>query len=394
MTGADNPLDSLLRGRSVLREVAESPLHELQVLYTQIDRNEDNEPAFKTFSWNADDHRYFYPASTVKLPAAILALERLEALGINGLDQDTAMRTLPLPGQVTAGEPVAGSAPPTLARHIRDIFLVSSNDAYNRLFEFVGPRNLSEGLQWRGYAGVRIFHRLAVAREPGPVITNAIEFTAPSGEALFSQPPLTFGNSWVLPRPLLKGIAFIENGGRIGQPKDFAALNAFPLAAQQRMLRALVFPLSVPENDRFQLSGANRRFLLREMSRWLSESTDPPRDSSRHGNSCSKLLFFGTEAREPGDPDVRMFSKSGMAYGTLTDNAYFADFDNGIEFFLSATLLVNANGTFNDDIYEYDSIGIPFLRELGRALHAYERRRARPFRPDLGAVQFEYSPAP
>ena len=42
---------------------------------------------------------------------------------------------------------------------------------------------------------------------------------------------------------------------------------------------------------------------------------------------------------------------------------------------LTATILVNKDGIFNDDNYEYDEIGIPFLAELGRQLYNYELSR-------------------
>ena len=44
----------------------------------------------------------------------------------------------------------------------------------------------------------------------------------------------------------------------------------------------------------------------------------------------------------------------------------------GIEFFLAATILVNQNQIFNDDLYEYDTVGIPFLAALGEAIYTYE----------------------
>jgi hypothetical protein len=37
---------------------------------------------------------------------------------------------------------------------------------------------------------------------------------------------------------------------------------------------------------------------------------------------------------------------------------------------VSATLLVNKDGIFNDDAYDYDAIGFPFMAELGRQLYA------------------------
>ena len=67
-------------------------------------------------------------------------------------------------------------------------------------------------------------------------------------------------------------------------------------------------------------------------------------------------------------PEIRIYNKVGDAYGTITDVAYIKDKKNEIEFILTATILVNENKIFNDDIYESDQIGIPFLAALGRAV--------------------------
>ena len=54
--------------------------YEVQIIYTQINRDQNNKPSFKTFEYNVDTSRYFYPASTVKFPMALLALEKLNTL--------------------------------------------------------------------------------------------------------------------------------------------------------------------------------------------------------------------------------------------------------------------------------------------------------------------------
>ena len=43
---------------------------------------------------------------------------------------------------------------------------------------------------------------------------------------------------------------------------------------------------------------------------------------------------------------------------------------------LAASIQVNADGIFNDDRYEYDSIGIPFMAAWARAVLAVERERS------------------
>jgi hypothetical protein len=67
--------------------LADTAKYQVQILYTQIDRNEHGNPLFTTYPFNVDDSRYFYPASTVKLPIALLALEWLEE------QQETTMLT-------------------------------------------------------------------------------------------------------------------------------------------------------------------------------------------------------------------------------------------------------------------------------------------------------------
>ena len=46
--------------------------HELQILLTQIKRDDSGKAVFKENTFQLDECRYFYPASTAKLPIAIL----------------------------------------------------------------------------------------------------------------------------------------------------------------------------------------------------------------------------------------------------------------------------------------------------------------------------------
>jgi hypothetical protein len=118
------------------------------------------------------------------------------------------------------------------------------------------------------------------------------------------------------------------------------------------------------------------------------ESTWPRYDTS-HYPSYGKFFLYG-DTKAPFPPNVRIFNKAGWAYGTLTDNAYIVDFDKGVEFFLTATILVNEDGIFNDDKYEYETVGKPFLARLGQVFYEHELRRKRRHKPDLSEFKFEY----
>ncbi len=120
--------------------LADTATYQVQILYTQIDRNEHGNPLFTTYPFNVDDSRYYYPASTVKLPIALLALEWLEEQQVEGLTLETTMVTDSVrPSQLPAwSDSTAQNGLPSLGHYIKKILLVSDNDASNRLYELLG----------------------------------------------------------------------------------------------------------------------------------------------------------------------------------------------------------------------------------------------------------------
>ena len=71
--------------------------------------------------------------------------------------------------------------------------------------------------------------------------------------------------------------------------------------------------------------------------------------------------------------------------------SYVVDFKNNVEFFLSASVSCNSDGIFNDDHYDYETVGFPFLKHLGQVIHQYELQRNRKRIPDLSTFKFQNS---
>lgn len=65
---------------------------------------------------------------------------------------------------------------PSVGHYIRKIFLVSDNDAYNRLYEFVGQKTINERLWQMGYKDVRITRRFVKTTDEENRHTNPIRF--------------------------------------------------------------------------------------------------------------------------------------------------------------------------------------------------------------------------
>jgi hypothetical protein len=366
--------------------------HRVQVIYTQIDRDADNRPSFTSYTFRLDDEEYFYPASTVKLPTALLALETINALGFDELTRDTTMLT----GAADASQSpaisdrTAPSGLPSVGHYIRKILLVSDNDAFNRLYEFIGQQPLNEAMRQKGFDGTRIMHRLEVALSVAEnQRTNPVVFVGDDA-VIYEQPAETSGVEYLADAPILLGKAEVVDGTRLERPKDFAEKNAYPLQDQHDVIKALMFPDSVPDSQRFKLTEDDYRFVYRHMSMYPGESgITEYSDPETYPDGYVKFLMYGGDAADIPD-HIRIFNKVGDAYGFLTDAAYVVDFENGVEFILAATVYANANETFNDNHYEYDDIGMPFLRELGKAIYEIEQARPREYPPDLGRFEVSY----
>ena len=63
----------------------------LQIAYTQIDRNSNQEPILTLHTFNVNNKKYFYPASTVIFPAAVIALDKLRRYESLSFDKETKL---------------------------------------------------------------------------------------------------------------------------------------------------------------------------------------------------------------------------------------------------------------------------------------------------------------
>ncbi|MES2891792.1 MAG: serine hydrolase [Bacteroidota bacterium] len=376
--------DSILANRKDLN---------VQFIYTQVDRGANGMPLLKNYYFNLNSARYFYPASTVKFPVSILALQRLNELRINGLDKNATMITeQAFSGQTAVyNDPTSPVGKPSLAQYIKKILMVSDNDAFNRLYEFLGPEYINQELHKRGYGDAQILHRLDIAlnREENRH-TNPIKFLDPANRVLLDQ-PMKYNQASYLERNESLGAGYYTNKVLINEPMNFSLKNRISLEDLHTILISLVFPAKVSASQRFNITEEDRNFLLKYMSQLPTESTFPPysADSAAYWPAYCKFLLFGSE-KQSLPKNIRIFNKVGDAYGQLTDVAYIVDFEKKVEFFLSATIYCNKDGILNDDHYDYDEIGFPFMKHLGEVIYEHEVNRTKKLVPNLNGLMFTY----
>jgi len=361
-----------------------------QVIYTQVDRGANGIPALHHYYFNVNPAHYFYPASTVKLPVTLLALQRLNELKSKGIDKNTTVITeTDFSGQTPVyNEPTTPDGRPSLAHYIKKILMVSDNDAYNRLYEFLGQGYINEELHKKGYLDVQLLHRLQrPLTEEENRHTNPMNFLGAGNTIVYGQPG-QYNTQQYSPRTDSLGKGYYSGGQLINTPMDFSKKNRIGLEDLHSILIGLVFPSKVYASQRFNLTDDDRRFVLKYMSQFPGESVYPSYDTT-YQDAYTKFILYGAEKGNL-PKSLRIFNKSGNAYGQLLDVAYVVDFDKKIEFFVSAVIYCNNDGIINDDQYNYKDIGLPFMKNLGQVLYDYELKRPRKLSPDLSGLVFQY----
>ncbi|NNG10391.1 MAG: hypothetical protein HKM92_09460 [Arenibacter sp.] len=331
--------------------------YELQIKYTHISRDNDS-LVFTDYNYQVNDSNYFYPASTVKLLTAILSLEKL-----NELDSVDLYSRFYIEGD---------SLETTFAHEISKIFAVSDNEANNRLFEFLGQDRINKQLKSRDIGPARISHRLSalnsdeVTTVPLVLYLNDSTVTPlkPSANALAK--PLDL-------KKIKKGKAHFDDKELINEAFDFSLKNYYPINTQHEVLKRLIFPEAYSKEKRFRLKKNQRQFLLNAM---CTLPKDLGYDPVHYYDGYCKFFMYG-DTKDTIPKKLKIYNKAGSAYGTLTDCAYIKDTENKVEFLLTATLLTNANGILNDNQYEYQDVGLPFLAQLGREIYHLERIKKR-----------------
>jgi hypothetical protein len=389
--GQQNPLIEILKGNSEEFEdyLTHPEKYRIGIIYTQIDRDAQNKPTFRDFSYFGYPDGYFYPASTVKFPMALLALEKINELKIVGLDAHSPLMIgYGRPPQTAVTEDsTSENGLPSIAHYVKKIMLVSDNDAFNRLYEFMGRCEINKILHSKGYTGTEILHRLALfnfnLNDNG--YTNPITFFKDS-ELLYHQGERFCETAATLERKeKYLGIGHIDNEGQlVDKPFPFLEKNLATLQDLHQMMKATIFPeLYQGSQFGFNLTPEDYQLLYEYMSKWPSETKYP--NYTNLNENYVKFLMLG-DGKYIKPAGLRIFNKIGMAYGFLTDIAYIIDTDTGVEFLLSATIHVNDNQIYNDVVYEYDTKGLPFLSRLGQYIYEFEKQREKEFIPDFSKV--------
>ena len=369
--------DSVLKKNPVLQKVAAGhKKYRLQIIYTQIRRDDQGKPSFKNYLYHVDSTTYFYCASLVKLPCSIIAMEKLNDLK---LDKETIMFTDSANACQRSVKKDTSSANgyPSVAQYVKRMFLVSDNLAYGRVYEFLGADYLHDRLAELGYKNMRIVHRFdGGCKGTENLITNPVSFYDKDLKLLYQQKQGLPMRNYTNPIGTFKvGKAYYNaQNKRVNEPKDFTNMNYMSLQNIHGLLQRLVFNEYYPASQQYHIDRNTQQFLLQYLTMLPRESRYPSYNKS-YFDSYKKYFIYGDSKNPITNKDLKITNIVGQSYGFMVDCAYIRDEKAKVEFMLSAVIYANEDEVINDGKYEYNSLALPFLAELGRQMYQYELKR-------------------
>ena len=360
---SSDPIKSAIKEDEFVRKIIKyKDNYEIQILYTEVSKNNLDQTEFKDFQFQLNDEKYFYPASTIKLPIAIMTLSKINELRAEGSNISLKSK-LKLSLINNKKEIIVQDSISSFQNLIADVFLVSDNSASNVLIDFLGYNYFNSSMINAGYENTYLNHKF----NPDPFVDSSWIITTLDNDIISSEENKRNVIAGSNISNLKKGERSLVNGKIINESMDFSLKNRSSLTDMHNIMKNLIYPEITL--SKFNLNVEDYDFLRYWMSRFTYEDLGNKYISDdRFFNSYNKFFIHGMDTILKSS-DIRVYNKIGQAYGTSTDSAYIKNYKEDVEFFLTATIYTNKNEIINDNIYEYGDTAIPFLSRLSKNLY-------------------------
>ena len=360
-----NPIKSSLRKNDFLKEIIkEKEDYEIQILLTKIHQY-NSKVDFQEYKYQLDDNKYFYPASTIKLPIVVLTLKKINELRSKG-SEITLKSKITLNYKDYYSELVIRDSITSFQNLIADVFLVSDNSASNILIDFIGYNYFNHEMENAGFDKTYLNHKF----NPDPYVNstwqisdldNNIISSINDNQKIIKADEKTNG--------LEKGERRYFKGEILDESLNFSEKNRSSITDMHNLIKYIFYPEIFDSTNTFNLNVEDYDFLRYWMSRFTYEDIGEKFIGDENFFETYNKFFIHGDEQSVSNEQIRVYNKIGQAYGTSIDNALIKNYQDNIEFILTATIYTNKNKVINDNLYEYDDIAVPFLAKLSRGIY-------------------------
>ena len=360
-----NPIKSSLRKNDFLKEIIKDKEdYEIQVLLTKIDQY-NSKVDFQEYKYQLDDNKYFYPASTIKLPIVVLTLKKINELRSKG-SEITLKSKITLNYKDDYSELVIRDSITSFQNLIADVFLVSDNSASNILIDFIGYNYFNHEMENAGFDKTYLNHKF----NPDPYVNstwqisdldNNIISSINDNQKIIKADEKTNG--------LEKGERRYFKGEILDESLNFSEKNRSSITDMHNLIKYIFYPEIFDSTNTFNLNVEDYDFLRYWMSRFTYEDIGEKFIGDEKFFETYNKFFIHGDEQSVSNEQIRVYNKIGQAYGTSIDNGLIKNYQDNVEFILTATIYTNKNKVINDNLYEYDDLAVPFLAKLSRAIY-------------------------
>ena len=362
---SSNPIELVLKSDTFLKGIVNDKQdYAIQIMLTKINQYGSNVD-FHSYQYQVDENQYFYPASTIKLPLVILTLKKINELRSRG-SEITLKSKIVLSSKDSIAKLKLKDSITSFQNLITDIFLVSDNSASNILIDFIGFNYFNQEMKNAGFEKTYLNHKF----NPDPYFNYTWKISDYFNNVISSN-----GDKQLIIKAedkikgLFKGERRYLNGEILGEPLNFSEKNRFSIADMHNLIKYIFYPEIFDKANNFNLSVEDYDFLRYWMSRFTYEDIGEKFIQNENFFETYNKFFIHGDGQIPINKNIRVYNKIGQAYGTSLDNGLIKNYQDNIEFILTATIYTNINNVINDNLYEYRDIGVPFLAKLSRAIY-------------------------
>ena len=360
-----NPIKSSFRKNDFLKEIIkEKEDYEIQILLTKIDQY-NSKVDFQEYKYQLDDNKYFYPASTIKLPIVVLTLKKINELRSKG-SEITLKSKITLNYKDDYSELVVRDSITSFQNLIADVFLVSDNSASNILIDFIGYNYFNHEMENAGFDKTYLNHKF----NPDPYVNSTWQISDLDNNLISSlnddQKIIKADDKTI---GLEKGERRYFKGEILDESLNFSEKNRSSITDMHHLIKYIFYPEIFDITNTFNLNVEDYDFLRYWMSRFTYEDIGEKFIGDEKFFETYNKFFIHGDEQSLSNEQIRVYNKIGQAYGTSIDNGLIKNYQDNIEFILTATIYTNKNKVINDNLYEYDDIAIPFLAKLSRGIY-------------------------
>tara|TARA_Y100000385_G_C13058036_1_gene622963 strand:- start:135 stop:1250 length:1116 start_codon:yes stop_codon:yes gene_type:complete len=365
---------SFIKGKNDLvdRVIKDSNQYHLQFILTTIKKDSG---AVKKNQLKYLTGDYFYPASMVKLPTAILTYELIDSLGLNSASYIKMNADENCKNQYFTK--TTQNKKLRFTNIIEELLAISDNNYYSILFHALGADKINKKLNEYDLKNTFIYTSFNGCPNESDLIFNSYSIYNENDNIVFSQPKrkldsIDYLDHRKLNKRKLCGEAHYKNGKKIDKPKNFNYALEYSLVDINETMIKLFYPGLYSKGKQFKISELSRKELFNSLLIYPEKIRNKKyHNISKYPKNYYKYSIIGDKEGLKLNDQFNIYSKIGISYGFVTETAYILDKKNKQDFFITISIKANRNNIMGDGIYQYESIARPFIASFTRLINSY-----------------------